>query len=46
MTDLNYSVVAEAIDYLVALAGGGDTPPARIELPLTLVVRDSTARPA
>jgi DNA-binding LacI/PurR family transcriptional regulator len=35
-----------AIDYLVALADGGDTPPSRIELPLSLVVRESTAPPA
>jgi LacI family transcriptional regulator len=35
-----------AIDYLVALADGSDTPQPRIELPLSLVVRDSTAPPA
>ncbi|MBO9498104.1 MAG: LacI family DNA-binding transcriptional regulator [Novosphingobium sp.] len=32
-----------AIDYLVAQAGGRETPERKIELPLTLIVRDSTA---
>jgi DNA-binding LacI/PurR family transcriptional regulator len=32
-----------AIEYLVARAGGRETPDQQTELPLTLVVRESTA---
>ncbi|WEK47827.1 MAG: LacI family DNA-binding transcriptional regulator [Candidatus Andeanibacterium colombiense] len=39
------SMARAAIDYLVALAGGREPPAARMELPLSLVVRESTAPP-